>query len=77
MITSKKIKSIKKQKQKQKNLPTKNLMVSLVNSTKHLKDNLYRGTWPAQSVEHATLDLRVVSSSLLLGMEPTENNNFF
>ena len=27
--------------------------------------------WPAQSVEHVTLDLRVVSSSHMLGMEPT------
>ena len=30
-----------------------------------------RGAWPAQSVEHATLDLRVVSSSPTLGIEPT------
>ena len=30
-----------------------------------------RGAWLAQSVEHATLDLRVVSSSPTLDMEPT------
>ena len=29
------------------------------------------GAWLAQLVEHATLDLRVVSSSPTLGMEPT------
>lgn len=29
-----------------------------------------RGTWLAQSVVHATLDLRVVNSRLTLGMEP-------
>lgn len=30
-----------------------------------------RGAWLAQSVEHRTLDLRVVSSSPTLGVEPT------
>ena len=30
-----------------------------------------RGAWLAQSVEHATLDLSVVSSSPKLGAEPT------
>ena len=31
-----------------------------------------RGTWLAQWVEHVTLDLRVVSSSPMLGVELTE-----
>lgn len=30
-----------------------------------------RGIWLAQSVEHATLDLRVVGSSPVLGVEIT------
>ena len=30
-----------------------------------------RGTWLAQSLEHATLDLRVVSLSPMLGVEIT------
>lgn len=30
-----------------------------------------RGPWLAQSVEHATLGLRIVSSSPMLGMETT------
>ena len=32
---------------------------------------MFWGAWLAQSGEHATLDLRVVSSSPILGMEPT------
>lgn len=31
-----------------------------------------RGTWPAQSVWHMTVDITVVSSSPKLGMKPTE-----
>ena len=31
-----------------------------------------RGTWLAQSIEHATRDLRVMSSSPMLGVELTE-----
>ena len=31
-----------------------------------------RGTWLTQSVEHATLDLGVVSSIPTLGMEPAK-----
>ena len=33
----------------------------------YLKPDLFRGTWLYQSVEHVTLDLRVVSSSPRLG----------
>ena len=32
---------------------------------------LSRGTWLAQSVEHATLNLKVVNATPTLGMEPT------
>lgn len=34
-------------------------------------DHVIWGAWLAQLVEHATLDLRVVSSSLMLSMAPT------
>ena len=34
-------------------------------------NNLNRGAWLVQSVEHAILDLRVVSSSPTLGVTPT------
>ena len=43
----------------------------------HPMDYLYKshvgwgGAWQAQSVERMTLDLRVMSSSPMLGMEPT------
>ena len=37
-------------------------------SSKDYKNVKYlRGAWLAQSVEHATLDLRVMSSSLMFG----------
>ena len=32
----------------------------------------HKGAWLAQSVEHVTLDFRVVSSSPTLGVEPAE-----
>lgn len=35
------------------------------------KKRTFQGTWQAQSTEHVTLDLRVVSSSLRLGIELT------
>ena len=35
------------------------------------KSNMVQGTWLAQSVEHATLDLGVVSASPTLGVEIT------
>ena len=35
------------------------------------KEKKSRGTWPAQSAERATLDLRVTSSSPTLGVELT------
>ena len=35
------------------------------------KSKIWWGTWLAQSVEHRTLDLRVMSSSLMLGIELT------
>lgn len=37
----------------------------------HLKKIQHSGTWAAQSVEHATPDLRVLSPSPILGMDPT------
>ena len=33
--------------------------------------NIFRGVWLAQSVEPPTLDLKIMSSSPNLGMEPT------
>ena len=38
---------------------------------------LIGGTGLAQSTEHTTLDLRVVSLSPMLGIEITERNNTF
>ena len=35
------------------------------------KNRQNRGTWLAQLVEHVTLDLRVVSSSPMVGVEIT------
>ena len=35
------------------------------------KKTIWRGAWLAQSVEHVTLDLRVVSASPTLGIEIT------
>jgi len=44
--------------------------ISFILSDNPLK-NLSRGTWLAQSAEHATLDLTVLSSSPMLGVEIT------
>ena len=42
-----------------------------INSSLEIRTHINRGTWLAQSVEHATLDLGVVSSSPALGAEIT------
>lgn len=41
---------------------------------KPLKISQILDTFLAQSVQHSTLDLRVMTSSLTLGMEPTLKN---
>ena len=47
-------------------------IVSSVDSTpRPLKMSLNKGAWLAQSIEHVTLDLRVVSSSSTLDVEAT------
>ena len=40
---------------------------------KPIKEKDFGGTWLTQSVEHVTLDLGVVSSSSMLGVEITQN----
>ena len=42
-----------------------------INSCLEIRTHINRGTWLAQSVEHATLDLGVVTSSPTLGVEIT------
>ena len=46
-------------------------MVFVSNSIPFPRKGINWGIWLAQSVEHATLDLRVVSLSPTLGMEIT------
>lgn len=36
-----------------------------------IKNLIKRGTWPAQSLEPVTLNLRVMNSRPMLGVEPT------
>ena len=40
----------------------------------HSKPSNYWGTWLAQLVEHTTLDLRVMSSSSMVDVEPILKN---
>ena len=47
------------------------LFCSICILTLSIKKKKSKGTWLAQSVEHPTLDLWVVSSSPMLGMVPT------
>ena len=42
-----------------------------INHPLEIRTHINRGTWLAQSVEHATLDFSVVSSSPALGAEIT------
>ena len=42
-----------------------------------MKQVVLQGTWLAQSVKHATLDLRVMHSSPTLGVEPTSKKIIF